>query len=109
MNYETVRANDLTVVLSIAAPTAPAGEAGAETAPRLFGAAAAPAAAAGKDRSDLQALVPKIAAILETLHRAHLDGRLHFGDLQAMQQLELWYSQLKAEAPSEAPPKRKNR
>ncbi len=108
MNYETIRSNDLTVVLSIAAPTAPAGEPGAETAPRLFG-AAAPAPAAGKDRSDIQALLPKIAAILETLHKAHLDGRLHFGDLQAMQQLELWYSQLKAEAPSEVPPKRKNR
>lgn len=108
MNYETIRSQDLTVVLSIAAPTPPAGEPGAETAPRLFG-AAAPAPAAGKDRSDLQALVPKIAAILETLHKAHLDGRLHFGDLQAMQQLELWYSQLKAEAPSEAPSKRKNR
>ena len=108
MNYETIRMNDLTVVLSIAAPTAPAGEAGAETAPQLFGAAAQPPAA-GKDRSDLQALAPKIASILETLHKAHLDGRLHFTDLQAMQQLELWYSQLKAEAPSEPPPKRKNR
>lgn len=107
MNYATIRTNDLTVVLSIAAPTAPAGE-GGETAPRLFG-EAAPAAGAGKDRSDLQALAPKIAAILETLHKAHLDGRLQFGDLQAMQQLELWYSQLKAETPSEAPTKRKNR
>jgi hypothetical protein len=108
MNYETIRMNDLTVVLSIAAPTAPAGEAGAEAAPRLFG-AAAPAPAAGQDRSDLQALAPKIASILETLHKAHLDGRLNFGDLQAMQQLELWYSQLKAEAPSQAKPKGKNR
>lgn len=108
MNYETIRTQDLTVVLSIAAPTAPAGEAGAETAPQLFGAAARPAAAA-KDRSDLQALVPKIAAILETLHKAHLDGRLQFGDLQAMQQLELWYSQLKAEAPGESPAKPKKR
>ena len=108
MNYETIRSQDLTVVLSIAAPTPPADEPGAEAAPRLFG-AAAPAPAAGKDRSDLQALVPKVAAILEALHKAHLDGRLHFGDLQAMQQLELWYSQLKAEAPSQAPTKRKPR
>lgn len=102
MNYATIRQNDLTVVLSIypAASTEPEGTEEGAT-PRLF-AAAGPALAA-KDRGEVLALLPKIAAILKSLHKAHLDGKLDAGDLQAMQQLEVWYSQLLAEKERAAP------
>ncbi len=99
MNYETIRSNDLTAPVSLYSTSlrpAGAADAGAE---RPWGAPGGLTAEGTRARTEAVAkVIGGIGQLLDVLQPAHRAGNLLPGDIQQMQRLELWYSELQAEA-----------
>ncbi len=99
MNYETSQIRDLTAPVALySASLRPAGaaDAGAE---RPWGRAEGLTPEGTRARTEaLAKLIEGIGKLLDVLQPAHRAGTLLPGDIQQMQRLELWYSELQAEA-----------
>ncbi len=95
MNYETIKVNDLTAPVALYPTSLRSAEGGDE---RPWGAPEGLTPEGTKARTDLlEQMLKALTTILDVLQPAHRAGTLHAGDLQQMQRLELWYSELQAE------------
>lgn len=89
MNNETLRANDLTLVVPIYPPSS----ATSEATELLSMSAPAP-----QDRASmLEGLTAKLGALLDELQGAHRGGKLNGAEIQNMHVLQIWLTHLQAE------------
>jgi hypothetical protein len=98
MNYETIRNLDLTAPVALYSTSIrPAGSADAGG-DRPWGVPQGLSPEGTRARTEaLAKVIEGIGRLLDVLQPAHRGGTLLPGDIQQMQRLEIWYSELQAE------------